>query len=208
MLWSDSTHWKPTLTIISLMQQQCKMIRQQLMHNQKCESSWHNVYNRIKKKNFECNYCINLKPSCFISRQHAGMTRYWNNLIHIIIIVNWAACPGAMVGEGRGNGELVIMKGRNGQMVAFWLESILIGRPGQSEFLAFGGDPVRRSSVGVAINIVVSGFSVWIVTWAFHFLLDLRFLAGRVIRSRVTVIILAKKDFFKVNCIMFTPIVR
>jgi hypothetical protein len=35
----------------------------------------------------------------------------------------------------------------------------------------------------------------------------LRFLAGRVIRSRVTVIILAKKDFFKANCIMFTPFV-
>ena len=102
-----------------------------------------------------------------------------------------------MVGEGRGNG----------QMSAFWLESVFIGRPGQSEFLAFGGDPVRGCTVGVAINVVVSGFSVRIVTCAFHFLLDLRFLAGRVIRSRVTVIILAKKDFFKANCIMFTPFV-
>jgi hypothetical protein len=110
-------------------------------------------------------------------------TKHGNNLIHIII----AACPSAMVGEGRGNGELVIMNGRNGQMVAFWLESVFIGRPGQSEFLSFGGDPVRGSTVGVAINIVVSGFSVRIVTCAFHFLLDLGFLAGRVIRSRVTV---------------------
>ena len=78
-------------------------------------------------------------------------------------------------------------------MVAFWLESVFIGRPGQSEFLSFGGDPIRGSTVGVAINIVVSGFSVRIVTCAFHFLLDLRFLAGRVIRSRVTV---GKKRIF------------
>jgi hypothetical protein len=126
------------------------------------------------------------------------MSRHGNNLIHIII----AACPSAMVGEGRGNGELVNVNGRNGQMVAFWLESVFIGRPGQSEFLAFGGDPVRGSTVGVAINVVVSGFSIRIVTCAFHFLLDLGFLAGRVIRSRVTV-----DKFFKVNRIMFTPIV-
>ena len=77
--------------------------------------------------------------SFFMSRQHTGMTGYWNNLIHIIIIV---ACPGAMIGEGRGNG----------QMIAFWLESAFIGRSGQSEFLSFGGDPVRGSTVGVAIN--------------------------------------------------------
>ena len=90
-------------------------------------------------------------------------------------------------------------------MVAFWLESVFIGRPSQSEFLSFGGHPVRGSSVGVAINVVVSGFSVRIVTCAFHFLLDLGFLAGRVIRSRVTVD--RKRNFKKFICIVFTPIV-
>ena len=130
------------------------------------------------------------------------MTGYWiNNLIHIII-VNRAACPSAIVGEGRGNRELVNVNGRNGQMVAFWLESVFIGRPSQSEFLSFGGDPIRGSSVGVAISIVVSGFSVRIVTCAFHFLLDLGFLAGRVIRSRVTVD--KKGIFFKLSCYVYS----
>jgi hypothetical protein len=96
---------------------------------------------RILKIHFKYTaYCITLTKLFHVQ------TKNGNNLIHIII----AACPSAMVGEGRGNG----------QMSAFWLESVFIGRPGQSEFLSFGGDPVRRSSVGVAINIVVSGFSV------------------------------------------------
>jgi hypothetical protein len=160
---------------------------------------------RILKIHFKYTaYCITLTKLFHVQ------TKNGNNLIHIII----AACSSAMVGEGRSNGEFVIMNGSNGelvivngsngQMVAFWLESIFIGHPGQSEFLSFRGDPVRGSSVGVAINVVVSGFSVRIVTCAFHFLLDLGFLTGRVIRSRVTV---GKKEFQKVNCIMLTPIV-
>ncbi len=100
-----------------------------------------------------------------------------------------------MVREGRGNWEFVFVNGSNwelvdvngsdGQVVALWLESVFIGRPGQSEFLAFGGDPVRGSSVGVAINVVVSGFAIRIVGDALHLLLHLRFLAGRVVGPRV-----------------------
>ena len=77
------------------------------------------------------------------------------------------------------------MDGRDGQVVAPWLESVFIGGPGQSEFLTFGGDPVRGSSVGVAVNIVVSGFAIRIVGDALHLLLHLRFLAGCVVGSRI-----------------------
>ncbi len=83
------------------------------------------------------------------------------------------------------NWELVDVDGSDGQVVALWPESVFIGGPGQSEFLAFGGDPVRGSSVGVAINVVVSGFAIRIVGDALHLLLHLRFLTGRVVRSRV-----------------------
>jgi len=104
---------------------------------------------------------------------------------NLIGIVACAACSSAVVREGRSNWELVDVDGSDGQVVAFWLESVFIGGPGQSEFLAFGGNPVGGSSVGVAINVLVSGFAIRIVGDALHLLLHLRFLAGRVVRSRV-----------------------
>jgi hypothetical protein len=79
------------------------------------------------------------------------------------------------------NGELVDVDGGNGQMGALGLESLLIGGPGQSEFLAFGGDPVGRSLVGVAHNVLVGGFAVRIVFDSLHLLLDLGFLTGGVV---------------------------
>ena len=115
------------------------------------------------------------------------------NLIGIVGIV--AACSSAVVREGRGNWEFVFVNGSDGQVVTLWLESVFIGGPGQSEFLAFGGDPVRGSSVGVAINVVVSGFAVRIVGDALHLLLHLRFLAGRVVGSRVAAK-LTKTNFY------------
>jgi hypothetical protein len=70
-------------------------------------------------------------------------------------------------------------------VVALGLESVFIGGPGQSEFLSFGGHPVRGSSVSVAINVRVSCFAIRIIRGALHLLLHLRFLAGRVVGSRV-----------------------
>ena len=112
-----------------------------------------------------------------------------DNLIGIVGIV--AACTGATVREGRGdwefvfvngsNWELVFVDGSDGQVVTLWLESVFIGGPGQSKFLSFGRDPVRRSSVGVAINVPISGFTVRIIGGALHLLLHLRFLTGRVV---------------------------
>ena len=80
------------------------------------------------------------------------------------------------------NGELVNVDGGNWQVVTLGLETGLIGGPSQSELLAFGGDPVRRSLVGVSHNILVSGFAVRVVGDSLEFLLDLRFLAGGVVR--------------------------
>ena len=83
------------------------------------------------------------------------------------------------------DGEFVDVYGSDGQVVALGFESLLISDPGQSEFLAFGGNPVRRSLVGVAHHILVSCFAVRVVGDALHLLLHLRFLAGRVIRLGV-----------------------
>jgi len=57
------------------------------------------------------------------------------------------------VGKGRGNGKFVLVDGSNGelvdvnwshrQVITFGLKSSLISSPSQSEFLTFGGDPVR-----------------------------------------------------------------
>ncbi len=85
------------------------------------------------------------------------------------------------------NWELVDMDGGNGQVVTLWLETGIIGSPGQSEFLAFRGNPVGRSLVGIAHNILVGGFTVRVVLDSLHLLLDLRFLAGGVVRSSVAI---------------------
>ncbi len=92
------------------------------------------------------------------------------------------------------NGELVDVDGGNGQMGTLGFESLLISGPGQSEFLAFGGDPVRRSLVGVSHNILVSGFAVRVVGDSLEFLLDLRFLAGGVVRLGVAAQV-TKREF-------------
>ncbi len=132
--------------------------------------------NHIEITNFfKRKYFINLIKFC-----HGTAL---DNLISIIGVV--AACSSAAVREGRGNWEFVDVDGSDGQVVALWPESVFIGGPGQSEFLAFGRDPVRGSSVGVAINVVVSGFAIRIVGDALHLLLHLRFLTGRVVGSRV-----------------------
>jgi hypothetical protein len=87
-----------------------------------------------------------------------------------------------------GNWELVDMDGGNGQVITLGLETGIIGNPGQSEFLAFRRNPVGRSLVGVAHNILVGGFAVRVVLDSLHFLLDLRFLAGGVVRLGVAVL--------------------
>ena len=85
------------------------------------------------------------------------------------------------------------MDGSDGQVVTFGLESCVIGHPGQSEFLAFGGDPVGRSLVGVAVRILVFvggvRFAVRISgvnDFRANLLLGLRLLACGAVRSSVT----------------------
>ena len=90
------------------------------------------------------------------------------------------------------NWKLVFVDGGDGQVVTLGCETSLIGNPGQSEFLAFGGDPVGRSLVGVAVNILVLvGGDVLAVRVlgvndaGADFLLGLRLFAGGVVRSSV-----------------------
>jgi hypothetical protein len=107
------------------------------------------------------------------------------------LIQNLIAGSGAFVGESGGNGEFVLMNGSNwelvfmdgsdGQMVTLGLESGIIGNPGQSEFLAFGGNPVRRSLVGVSLDFSVRFFAVRVVGFALEFLLGVGFVTGGVV---------------------------
>ena len=72
----------------------------------------------------------------------------------------------------------------NGQVVALGLESGVIGDPGESEALAFGGDPVGRSLVGVAhTGLVILAVSVASVRA--DVLLGLGFLAGGAVGTSV-----------------------
>ena len=92
------------------------------------------------------------------------------------------------------NWKFVFVDGRDGQVVALGCETGLIGNPGQSEFLALGGDPVGRSLVGVAVNILVFVSGVVLAVRILgvndlgaNLLLDLRLLTGGVVRSGVAV---------------------
>ena len=89
-----------------------------------------------------------------------------------------------------GHWEFVFVDGSDGQVVTLGLETGLIGNPGQSEFLAFGGDPVGRSLVGVAVNILVLVSCVIVAVRVLgvndagaELLLGLRLFAGGVVRS-------------------------
>ena len=88
------------------------------------------------------------------------------------------------------NGELVDVDGGNWQVVTLGLESGLISGPGQSEFLAFRGNPVGRSLVGVSVDFLFSFFAVVINFGDDEFLLLLGFLTGGVVRLGVAIAIM------------------
>ena len=89
-----------------------------------------------------------------------------------------------------GNWELVNVDGSDGQVVTLGLESGIIGGPGQSEFLAFRGNPVGRSLVGVSVDFLFSFFAVVINFGDDEFLLLLGFLTGGVVRLGVAIVIM------------------
>jgi hypothetical protein len=79
------------------------------------------------------------------------------------------------------NWELVDMDGSDGQMVSLGLETGIISGPGQSEFLAFRGNPVRRSLVGVTIDFLFGFLAVVIDFGDGEFLLGLGLGTGSVV---------------------------
>ena len=112
--------------------------------------------------------------------------------IHKLIAFGVVAESGAFVGESDGlwgdaiiDGCDAIVDGSDGQVVTFGVESVLIGFPAQSDLLAFGGDVVDASFVGVSFAGLISVFSVRILGVAFKFLLNLRLLAGCVVRASI-----------------------
>jgi hypothetical protein len=83
--------------------------------------------------------------------------------------------------------ELVDVDGSDGQVVTLGLESGVISGPGQSEFLAFRGNPVGRSFVGISVNLLGVFFAVIIDGGDDEFLLFLGLVTGRVVRLGVAV---------------------
>jgi hypothetical protein len=120
-----------------------------------------------------------------------------NYLLLINMRLHLISSSSSFVGKSGGNGEFVLMDrgnwkfvdmdGSDGQVVTLGLESGIIGNPGQCKFLTFRGNPVGRSLVGVAHDFLVGGFAVRVVCDTLHLLLDLRFLAGSVVRSSVAI---------------------
>ena len=86
-----------------------------------------------------------------------------------------------------GNWELVNVDGSDGQVGTSGLESSIISGPGQSEFLAFRGNPVGRSFVGVTVNFLGVFFAVIIDGGHGEFLLFLGFVTGGVVRLGVAI---------------------
>ena len=118
-----------------------------------------------------------------------------NNLIDLVALsvernVNWGNGEFVFVDGGNwefvfmdwGNWELVFVDGSDGQVITLGLESSIIGDPGQSEFLAFRGNPVGRSLVGVSVDFLFRFFAVVIDGGDGEFLLDLRLIASGVVR--------------------------
>ena len=96
---------------------------------------------------------------------------------------------GARIRKSWSDGKLVFVDGSDGQVVTLGLEPSFIGNPGQSKFLAFGRDPVRRSFVGVSSAGFVRVFSVRVLAVAGlsgQLLLGLRLFSSGAIRSGVT----------------------
>jgi hypothetical protein len=126
-----------------------------------------------------------------------------NNLIDLVALsvernVNWGNGEFVFVDGSDwefvfmdwGNWELVFVDGSNGQVGTSGLESGIIGGPGQSEFLAFRGNPVGRSLVGVSVDFLFGFFAVIIDFGDDEFLLLLGFLTGGVVRLGVAIVIM------------------
>jgi hypothetical protein len=85
--------------------------------------------------------------------------------------------------------ELVDVDGSDGQVVTLGLESGVISGPGQSEFLAFRGNPVGRSFVGISVNLLGVFFAVIVDGGHDEFFLLLGLVTGGVVRLGVAVLI-------------------
>ena len=86
-----------------------------------------------------------------------------------------------------GNWEFVDMDGGNWQVVTFGLETTFISDPGQSETLAFRGNPVRGSLVGVTKDFLCGFLAVVIDDGDSEFLLGIRLFTSCSIRTRIAI---------------------
>uniref|UniRef100_A0A0P4YG42 Uncharacterized protein n=1 Tax=Daphnia magna TaxID=35525 RepID=A0A0P4YG42_9CRUS len=131
----------------------------------------------------EIIYCLQLKSYGLIDLEALSVEGNvdWGNGEFVFV----DGSDGENVFMDRGNWEFVNMDGSNGQVVTFGLESSVISGPGQSEFLAFRGNPVRRSLVGVAKDFRSVFLAVVIDGSDGKFLLLLGFLTGGVVRLGV-----------------------
>ena len=86
--------------------------------------------------------------------------------------------------SGQHTGDFLGHGRRSGQVVTLGLESVLISDPGEGDFLAFRGNPVGRSLVGVAHTGVVI-LAVSVASVRADVLLGLGFLAGGAVGTSV-----------------------
>ena len=94
----------------------------------------------------------------------------------------------AGVGESGSHWELVFVNGSNWQVVTLGLESALVSNPGQSDLLAFRGNVIGSSLVGVSSSGFVRFFSVSILAVAGlggQLLLGVRLVTSGAVRSGV-----------------------
>ena len=69
-------------------------------------------------------------------------------------------------------------------MISLWSESLFISDPGQSDLLAFGRNPVRRS-LGSVSSAGLVALAVRVLAVAAELFLGVGFVAGGVVRSSV-----------------------
>jgi hypothetical protein len=97
----------------------------------------------------------------------------------------------AGVGESGSHWELVFVNGSNWQVVTLGLESALVSDPGQSDLLAFRGNVIGSSLVGVSSSGFVRFFSVSVFAVAGlggQLLLGVRLVTSGSVRSGVAII--------------------
>ena len=143
---------------------------------------------QIIKRRKELRCCWMSKISAVLHRGDVRPHPVSSSLVITRTISFLETGSSAGVGKSGSDGELVDVDGSDGQVVTLGLESSFISNPCQSDLLAFWGDVVGRSLVGVASAGFVRVLAVRVLAVAGlsgQLLLGLRLFSGGSVRSSV-----------------------